>query len=76
VRLQSRAHDAPGALEALLAAEREAAGAYLAALSGLGGADARALATALYASGAQHEAIVLAALGRDPLPDAFAGSLT
>jgi hypothetical protein len=75
VRLQAGAHDATGALEALLAAEREAAGAHLAALPELLGPDARELTLSLYAAAAQHQAILLAALGRDPLPDAFAGTL-
>jgi hypothetical protein len=64
------------ALDALLATERGAAGAYLDSLPGLGGGEARALAAGLYADSAQRASLLLAALGRDPLPDAFAGTLT
>jgi hypothetical protein len=74
-RLQARAHHATGALDALLAAGREAAGAHLAGLPELLDPDARALVLSLFAAAAQHEAILLSALGRDPLPDAFAGTL-
>jgi hypothetical protein len=64
-----------GALRAALVLERHAAEAYLAALPLLRSPGRRALAMALYASEAQHGSTVLAALGRDPLPDAFAGAL-
>jgi hypothetical protein len=64
-----------GALRAALVLERHAAEAYLAALPLLRSPGRRALAMALYASEAQHGSTVLAALGRDPLPDAFAGTL-
>jgi hypothetical protein len=63
-------------LDALLALERAAGRASLTALAALRGPDARVLATALYAAGAQRAAIVLDALGHDPFPDAFAGSLS
>jgi crotonobetainyl-CoA:carnitine CoA-transferase CaiB-like acyl-CoA transferase len=66
----------PGIASAdLLTAEHTAAGAYLAALPGLRGGDARSLATGLHAASAQRASVLLAAAGRDPLPDAFAGSL-
>jgi hypothetical protein len=61
--------------EALLATERSAADAYLARLPELRGGDARALAMGLYAAGAQRVSLLLTVLGRDPLPDAFAGTL-
>ena len=70
------ASDGEAALAALLDAERAAATAYLTQLPGLRGPDARALATGLYAASAQRTSLVLTALGRDPLPDAFAGTLT
>jgi hypothetical protein len=65
-----------GGLEAVLALERAAAAAYLDALPGLRAPDARELAFALHAAEAQHASVVLSALGRDPLPDAFAGTLS
>jgi Ferritin-like domain len=65
-----------GGLEAALALERTAAAAYLAALPELRAPDARELAFALHAAEAQHASVVLSALGRDPLPDAFAGTLS
>jgi hypothetical protein len=61
---------------ALAEAERAAGRSHLSAVRALRGPDARALATGLYAAAAQRESVLLAALGRDPLPDAFAGSLT
>jgi len=61
--------------EALLEAERANARALLAALPRLRSPDARELAMSLYATSAQHASILLAGLGRDPLPDAFAGTL-
>jgi hypothetical protein len=67
--------DGPAALRAALALERQAAGAYIAALPRLRTPARRSLAMALGASEAQHESVVLAALGRDPLPDAFGGAL-
>jgi hypothetical protein len=60
---------------ALLEAERAAGTALLSALPQLRGPDARALVLSLYAAGAQHVSLLLADLGRDPLPDAFAGTL-
>ena len=76
VRVQARARDREGALEAMLTAEREAGGAFLTGLPELLNADSRALVMALYAAEAQHLSLVLAALGHDPIPDAFAGTLT
>jgi hypothetical protein len=64
-----------GDREALLDAERQAGAALLSALPQLRGGDARVLVMSLYAAGAQHASLLLADLGRDPLPDAFAGTL-
>jgi hypothetical protein len=75
VAAAARAGDGKGALRATLLLERRAGESYLAALALLRSPDRRALAMALYASEAQHGSVVLAALGRDPLPDAFAGAL-
>jgi hypothetical protein len=65
-----------GALDALVALEQAAGTAYLRLLPELRGPEARALATGLYAASAQRASVLLAARGGDPLPDAFAGTLT
>jgi hypothetical protein len=70
------AAEAGGSPEALLSLEQAAAAAYLTQVPGVRDPAARALATGLYAAGAQRVSVLLAALGRDPLPDAFAGTLT
>lgn len=61
------------ALRAALALEREASAAYIAALSQLRDGDRRALAAAIGATETQHQTVIRLALGREPLPDAFAG---
>jgi hypothetical protein len=66
----------PGDREALLAAERAAGAALLTALPEVHNANSRALVMSQYAASAQHASLLLTALGRDPLPDAFAGTLT
>jgi hypothetical protein len=60
-------------LEALLAAERAAATACVDALVRLRRPAARGVAFDVSVTHAAHVAAALAALGRDPLPDAFAG---
>jgi hypothetical protein len=75
VRIQAGAGDARGAMDAALSLEREAQVAYLDTLTKLRDPDRRALVMAIGAAEAQHASVVLAALGRDPLPDAFAGTV-
>ncbi len=65
--------DGRGALRALVEAERAAGAARIAALPLLGTPAHRVLAARVIAAGAQHQSALLAALGRDPVPDAFAG---
>jgi hypothetical protein len=65
----------PGLVEGLdgaLELERRAIAAYLDVLPSLRDPALRGLVAGLLTSDAQHVAVVLAALGRDPLPDAFA----
>ena len=64
-----------GDLDALLAEERSAAAAARAALSALRAPAARGAAFDVSVAHAAHEAAILVALGRDPLPDAFGGTL-
>jgi hypothetical protein len=76
MRTRAGAAEATAALDAALALERAAAAAHAAALGRLRGPDARALVMALSGAEAQHAAVVALALGREPLPDAFAGTLS
>jgi hypothetical protein len=70
---QRRSNAVGSDLEALLAAERAAAAACVDALLQLGRPAARGVAFDVSATHAAHMAVALAALGREPLPDAFAG---
>jgi prophage DNA circulation protein len=73
-RAVARVHGS-GDRAALLEAEKGAGAALLSALPQVRGASARELVMSLYAAGAQHASLLLIDLGRDPLPDAFAGTL-
>jgi hypothetical protein len=75
-RAAASAGDRDSALDALVALEQAVGTAYLDRLPALRGPDARELATGLYTASAQRASVLLAARGRDPLPDAFAGTLT
>jgi rubrerythrin len=75
VRRLAAGGDGTGALQAALLLERQAAGAYLEALPAVRDPARRALVMEIGAIEAEHGSVVLAALGREPLPDAFAGTL-
>jgi hypothetical protein len=55
----------------LLALEREAIAAYLDAVGRLSGGELRATASAIMATEAEHESLLLADAGRNPLPSPF-----
>jgi hypothetical protein len=74
-RVQGDVARPEGDLDALLAAERSAAAAARGALSALRSPAARGAAFDVSVAHAAHEAAILATLGRDPLPDAFGGTL-
>jgi hypothetical protein len=76
LRTQAGAGDGPAALDAALALERAAAAAHIAALGRLRDPEARTLVMGLSGAEAQHAAAVALTLGREPLPDAFAGTLS
>lgn len=71
-RRLARAVAAESTLEGALALERRAVAAWIEALPALGPPALRSLAAGQLTADAQHESDLLALLGRDPLPDAFA----
>jgi hypothetical protein len=76
LRTHAGAGEGRAAFDAALALERAAAAAHAAALGRLRDPEARTLVMALSGAEAQHAAAVALALGREPLPDAFAGTLS